>query len=143
MTAPTTAAELVASFEGRERTGLTLCLEAAAKFKDIIETRLREDARALGLDDPLAPVAEKPAPTPPARKRRAAERPAAPEDDTALIAVLLAELDKGDASSLALAKRFTGLTKERTQAVLFKSSNLQAGGPHVKTNGRKWSRVAP
>lgn len=50
LSAPFTAAELVAAAEGREGTMLRICREATAQIEEIIRARIAADEAALVLD---------------------------------------------------------------------------------------------
>lgn len=136
------AADLVTAFQGRDGIGLRILKDAAAQLEDVIRQRILADAAALGADlDTLAAHLDgsaSPAPQKPAARTPKA-RPEAPADDTAFLALLEAELAKGPATALALAKRFTGATKERVGRLLCASLDHDLTPLH--RNGLKWSRV--
>ncbi len=143
MTDPFTAAELAAAFEGREGAGLAILRAAVDMLTAALEQRALGAVRAAieagidtaGLSAALRlngsdASAEKPAPAP-------RTRPTAPEDDIALLNLLLVELGKGPPLTAKALARRTGATTDRVSALL---RNNQGAG--LRVDGLKWSRKA-
>lgn len=140
---PNVVADLVAAYAGREGLGLRHLRDAIAQIEETIRQRILSDARALGVDaDSLAAQLDGAPPESPQKPaaRAPKARPEAPADDAAFLALLDAELAKGPATALGLAKRFTGVTKDRVHSVLGSAHTL--GGMRLALHGLKWSRVA-
>jgi hypothetical protein len=138
MTDPFTTAELVAASTGREGTILVILRDAIAQIEDSIRQRVLRDAAALGLDvDALARTLDGTDRGAPVEKLAAKPRPEAPADDGALLKLLFAELDKGEALSAKALARRTGAAKDRVGALL-----LNNVGDRLALYGVKWSRKA-
>lgn len=147
MTESFTSAQLVAAFQGREGIGLMVVREAAGALEETIRQRVLDDANALGLDvDKLAAALDgrAPEPTTPKRTRAPATKPEAPEDDGALLRLLLTELDKGEPLTAKAMARRTGASTARVTFVLRETEASPANTQYrIALHGLKWSRRAP
>ncbi len=142
---PFSANDLAAAYQGREGIGLRILRDAAGLLEECIRQRILSDAAALGMDvDAIAAKLDGSAPPDEPQKpaaRAAKPRPEAPADDAALLKMLFAELDKGEALSVKALARRTGADSARCGKLLAdaRSTSFDYG---LALNGLKWSRKA-
>ncbi|MGE5202859.1 MAG: hypothetical protein ACM3O6_12435 [Acidobacteriota bacterium] len=144
ISAPFTAAELVATAEGREGTMLRICREAAAQIEEKIRARIAADGAALGktqeeINALLANTSTAPSSLA-KRERTPKTRPELPADDAAAREVLVAEVLKDRVTSKGLAGRYANGDVERVRRLLVEEAARGAASRvKMEPNGRTWA----